>query len=138
MKNSVKILGILLMVLRLGSPLSVTATRNEVSSVRLTQLVEANVIAVHAYQVLLAKSSGKGDRSCFSPGSLSDAELNALSEHQTRLLKTDLSSVRAWVKGATTSFDPSQDLLPILNSSLVVSDKAPVNVFTRYLHQNTK
>ena len=28
---------------------------------RLAQLVEANVIAVHAYQVLLARKSGKGD-----------------------------------------------------------------------------
>jgi len=127
-----------LLVLLLCSPFTLTASRTEVSDARLAQLVEANVIAVHAFQVLLAKSSGKGDPSCFSPGRLSEAELNALSEHQRRLLKSDLNSLRAWVKGETTNFDPSQDLLPILNSGLVVSDKAPVNVFARYLHQNTK
>jgi len=116
----------------------VTSSKAETSDERLAQLVEANVIAVHAYQVLLAKNSGKGDKSCFSPGKLSDAELNSLSDHQSRLLKSNPSSVLAWVKGATTDFDPAQDLLPILNSLLLISDKAPVNVFTRYLHQNTK
>ena len=129
---------LVLPVLLLCSSPTSTASRTDVSEARVAQLVEANVIAVHAFQVLLAKSSGKGDKSCFSPGKLSDAELNALSEHQARLLKSDSNSLRAWVKGATTSFDPSQDLLPILNSGLVVPDKAPVNVFGRYLHQNTK
>jgi len=105
---------------------------------RLAQLVEANVIAVHAFQVLLAKTSGKGDRTCFSPGSLSDAQLTALSEHQAKLLKTDLTAVRAWVKGAGTTFDPAQDLQPILTSGLTVPPKAPVNVFTSYLRQNAK
>ena len=62
---------------------------------RLGQIVEANVIAVHAFQVLLAKQSGKGDKSCFSPGKLSDAELNALSDHQAGLLKSDLQEVSA-------------------------------------------
>ena len=137
MKNSLNICWLSLMVLLVGGPLPVSATRADVSSARLAQLVEANVIAVHAFQVLLAKSSGKGT-SCFSPGKLSDAELNALSEHQARLLKSDLNSLRAWVEGTTTNFDPSQDLLPILNSGLVVPGKAPVNVFGGYLHQNTK
>ena len=128
---------LVLAVLCLSSPFTLRPSTADVSEERLAQLVEANVIAVHAFQVLLAKSSGKG-ASCFSPGRLSDAELNALSEHQTRLLKSDLNSVRAWTKGSTTNFDPSQDLLPILNSGLVVPDKAPVNVFGRYVHQNSK
>ncbi len=72
---------------------------------RLAQLVEANVIAVHAYQVLLAKKSGKGDPVCYSPGKLSDRELEALSEHQERLLKSDLGAVKAWVGGAKSNFD---------------------------------
>ena len=105
---------------------------------RLAQLVEANVIAVHAFQVLLAKTSGNGHRTCFSPGSLSDTDLTALSEHQAKLLKADLTAVRAWVKGAKTTFDPTQDLQPILASGLTVPPKAPVNVFTSYLRQNTK
>ncbi|HKQ53663.1 MAG TPA: hypothetical protein VJT74_14910, partial [Pyrinomonadaceae bacterium] len=55
---------------------------------RLAQLVEANVIAVHAYQILLARKSGKDYAACYSPGKLSDAELEALNEHQARLLKS--------------------------------------------------
>ena len=61
---------------------------HETSETRLAQLVEANVIAVHAFQILLAKSSGKG-QACFAAGNLSDTALNALSEHQARLLKSD-------------------------------------------------
>jgi hypothetical protein len=57
--------------------------QRETAETRLTQLVEANIIAVHAFQVLLAKSSGKG-QACFSAGSLSDQALNALSEHQAK------------------------------------------------------
>jgi len=138
MRPQSDVCAVLLMVLLFGRALPVSANGTDVSSARLAQLVEANVIAVHAFQVLLAKGSGKGDKACFSPGRLSDAELNALSEHQLRLLKSDLNSLRAWVRGATSSFDPSQDLLPILNSGLVVPDKAPVNVFGRYLHQHSK
>ena len=96
------------------------------------------MIAVHAFQVLLAKTSGKGDKSCFSPGKLSDAELNALSDHQANLLKSDLTAIKAWVNGARSTFDPAKDLEPILNSGLTVPEKAPVNVFTSYLRQNTK
>jgi len=58
----------------------------DTSETRLAQLVEANIIAVHAFQVLLAKSSGKGG-TCFSSGNLPDQALNALSEHQAKLLK---------------------------------------------------
>ena len=104
---------------------------------RLAKLVEANVIAVHAFQVLLAKSSGKG-RECFSANSVSDAELNALSEHQAKLLKTDIKQLRLWVNGRKSTFNPEQDLQPILTTKLRIPDNAPVNVFTRYLRQNTK
>lgn len=106
--------------------------------VRLAQLVEANIIAVHAFQVLLAKTSGKGDKSCFGAGNLSDADLNALSEHQASLLKSNLNEVRSWVKGTKSTFNPAQDLLPIINSGLSVPAKAPVNIFTDYLRANTK
>src|SRR5689334_8205907 len=111
-----------------------TSTRD----VRLAQLVEANVIAVHAFQVMLAKTSGKGDKTCFSPGKLSDAELNAHSDHQASLLKSDLSAVKAWVNGERSTFDPNKDLEPLLKSGLTVPEKTPVNVFTNYLRQNTK
>ena len=105
---------------------------------RLAQLIEANVIAVHAYQIILAKKSGKGDPACYSAGSLTQAELETLSEHQTKLLKSDLREVRAWANGAKSTFDPSQDLEPILHSGLKVPANAPVNIFTNYLRQATK
>src|SRR5262245_15939517 len=115
-----------------------TRGKSESADARLAQLIEANVIAVHAFQVLLAKSSGKGDKSCFSPGRVSDAELRALSDHQASLFKSDLTALRAWVKGEQSAFDRTKDLDPILKSGLEVPIKAPVNVFTRYLSENTK
>src|SRR2546423_6429631 len=119
-----------------GAPL--TAERIKAIDQRRAQLVEANIIAVHAFQVLLARQSGKGDHACFSPGSLSDEQLNALSDHQANLLKSDLTAVKAWINGSRSTFDPAKDLEPILKSGLTVPAKAPVNVFTSYLRQNTK
>ncbi|HET6975203.1 MAG TPA: SGNH/GDSL hydrolase family protein [Pyrinomonadaceae bacterium] len=116
---------------------SQSSKRAETPEKRLAKLVEANVIAVHAYQVLLAKQSGKGQE-CFSANTVSDTELNALSEHQANLLKTDLKQLRRWVAGRESTFKPEQDLLPILVSELQIPVNAPVNVFTRYLRQNTK
>jgi len=113
------------------------STRAQAPEARLAQLVEANIIAVHAFQVLLAKSSGKG-QACFSPGTLSDAALNALSEHQAKLLKSDPAQLRLWVQGGKSTFDPTADLEPILSSGLRIPDNAPVTVFTNYLRQNTK
>lgn len=116
---------------------AVHAQKREHTETRLAQLVEANIIAVHGFQVLLAKSSGKG-QSCFSSGSLSEADLNALSEHQAKLLKTDVKQLRLWVEGGKSTFNPAEDLQPILMSGLKIPDNAPVNVFTSYLRQNTK
>jgi hypothetical protein len=105
----------------------------------LAQLVEANVIAVHAYQILLAKKSGKGDDTgCYNPGKLSAGGLEALAEHQGKLLKSELSAVKAWVSGRPSNFDPTQDLEPILASGLSVQATAPVNVFTNYLRERAK
>jgi hypothetical protein len=117
---------------------SLQAQQQTSSNAGLRQLVEANVIAVHAFQVRLAKTSNKGDKSCFSPGKLSDAELSALSDHQASLLKSDLAAIKAWVNGVRSTFDPKKDLEPILKSGLTVPDKTPVNVFTNYLRQNTR
>jgi hypothetical protein len=114
------------------------SAKKQESSGRFAQLVEANVIAVHAFQVLLAQTSGKGDPTCFSKGKLSNAELESLSQHQARLLKSDLNEVRAWARGAKSTFNPAQDLEPILSSGLVVPANTPVNIFTDYLLRNTK
>jgi hypothetical protein len=131
--------GLTFLVVNTSQTVVVQQPRNSNSSEeRLAQLVEANVIAVHAFQVQLAKSSDKGDKSCFSPGRLSDAELNSLSDHQGNLIKTDVNAIKAWVNGTKSTFDPAKDLEPILKSGLTVPDRAPVNVFTRYLRANTK
>src|ERR1051326_1698669 len=121
----------------LGQPCFRRVAQRDTSQTRLAQLVEANIIAVHAFQVLLAKSSGKGT-ACFAAGNLSDAQLNALSDHQAKLLKADSKQVRLWVEGRPSSFNPADDLQPILSSGLKVPDNAPVNVFTNYLRQATK
>jgi hypothetical protein len=113
------------------------AQSTERSQARLAQLVEANIIAVHAFQVLLAKTSGKG-QACFSTGELSEGALTDLAEHQAKLLKSDLKQVKLWANGRESTFDPATDLEPILRSGLKIPANAPVNVFARYLRQNTK
>ena len=114
------------------------ARTRQTGASRLAQLVEANVVATHAYQVLLARKSGKGDRACYMPGKLADGELGALAEHQGKLLKSDLSAVKTWARGGRSNFDPAQDLEPILASGLTAPTTAPVNVFTNYLRVRTK
>lgn len=105
---------------------------------KVSQLVEANVIATHAYHILLARKSGKGDAACFTPGGLSDDELRALVAHQSALLKTPAEAVKAWARGGKSDFDPSKDLEPILKSGLAVPAGAPVNVFTNYLRSHAR
>ena len=136
-RKQFSVLALVLAFAGIISPQTRNAKPGETSAKRLAQLVEANIIAVHAFQVLLAKSSGKG-QACFSKGELSDAALNDLSEHQAKLLKSDLKQVQLWVNGRKSTFDPSIHLEPILSSGLKIPDRAPVNVFTRYLRQNTK
>jgi hypothetical protein len=100
---------------------------------RLEQLVEANIIAVHAYQLLLARKQGDIDFTCWPAQAPSDAELQALVAHQTSLLAVPVASVKAWAQGQTSSFDPSIDLDPLLAAKFVMSRTLPVNVFTEYL-----
>ena len=135
-KTGLLVLAVLVAFASIHSPHAQNAKHRENSEARLAQLVEANIIAVHAFQVLLAKASGKG-QACFSTGELSDAALNALSQHQAKLLESDLKQVKLWVHGHESTFDPAVDLEPILSSGLKIPDRAPVNVFTRYLRQNT-
>ena len=135
----------LLILCVVGAPFSVygqnrtlsDSTKKESNASRLSQLVEANIIAVHAYQVILTKKSGKGDPSCYSPGTLSDSELEALVEHQSKLLHSNMPAVNEWVRGAKSDFDPARDLEPILSSGLRVPANAPFNIFNNYLRQKT-
>lgn len=105
---------------------------------RLAQLIQANDIATHAFQILLAKKTGRGSRECYSPGALTDADLEALVEHQKRLLASDLFQVKAWTQGRKSSFDPIRDLEPILTSHLAIPKAAPVDVITAYLQAHTQ
>lgn len=109
-----------------------------VTASRAAQLVEANVIATHAYQILLAEKSGKGDAACFARGGMSDEELQTLVTHQSNLLKNKVEDVKSWARGGRSSFDPSKDLEPILESGLTVAASAPVNVFTDYLRSHAR
>lgn len=135
-KTGLSMLAVLGAFALIHCPQAQTAKHRENSEARLAQLVEANIIAVHAFQVLLAKASGKG-QTCFSTGELSDAALNTVSQHQAKLLKSDLKQLKLWVNGRESTFDPAVDLEPILSSGLKIPDSAPVNVFARYLRQNT-
>jgi hypothetical protein len=105
---------------------------------RLEQLVEANVLGTHAFQVALSEKEGKGDPACYSAGSLTDAQLAALETHQAALLKTDVKAVRAWAESKPSTFDPKADLEPLLGSGLTLADTLPVSVFTRWLAARTK
>ncbi|HEX7174790.1 MAG TPA: SGNH/GDSL hydrolase family protein [Pyrinomonadaceae bacterium] len=105
---------------------------------RFEQLVEANVIATHAFQILLAKKSGKGDAACYAQGGLSDVELETLVKHQSSLLKSKAGDVLAWARGGRSGFDSSKDLEPILKSGLAVPPGSPANVFTDYLRAHTR
>ena len=73
---------------------------------RLEQLVEANILGTHAFQVALAKKEAKGDVACYSPGSLTDAQLAALETHQAALMKADVKAVRAWAEGEALGLRP--------------------------------
>jgi len=105
---------------------------------RLEQLVEANVLGTHAFQVALAKKEGKGEPACYSPGALTDAQLAAIVTRQAALMKADVKAVRAWAEGKPSAFDTKADLEPLLASGLTLSDTLPVNVFTGWLADHTK
>ena len=96
---------------------------------RLDRLVEANIVGIHAYQVLLARRQGKGDARCYGAASLSDGQLEGLVAHQAALLASDPAAARAWAAGQPSTFDPATDLGPLLSSGLTLGDDLPVNVF---------
>jgi hypothetical protein len=99
---------------------------------RVEQLVEANIAGTHAFQVKLARQSGKGDPACYA-SALSDAQLDGLEAHQKALLAEDPAVVKAWASGEPSAFDPSRDLAPLLAAGLALAPNLPVSVFTDYL-----
>lgn len=101
---------------------------------RLEQLVEANVVGVHAYQILLARKQSNMDPACWSVSNTKDADLEALVAHQTSLLSSP-AAARAWALGAPSTFDPKKDLQTLLAAQLPMPADLPVNVFTAYLRE---
>ena len=86
------------------SSIVLLAATTSASHSRLEQLVEANILGTHAFQVALAKKEGKGDPTCYAAGTLADAQLAALETHQAALMKADLKAVRAWSEGKPSAF----------------------------------
>jgi hypothetical protein len=105
---------------------------------RLDQLVEANVLGTHAFQVGLARKDAKADPACYPASAPSDAALAVLETHQAALLKSDVTAVRAWAEGRASAFDPRVDLEPLLRSGLTLPEGLPVNVFGRWLAEHSK
>ncbi len=120
-----------------GAPGQLTPRRGESfqisSDTRAAQLIQANIMATHAYQILLARKAAKGSSACYSPGAVSESDLLRIVEHQRKLLADDRAAIRDWTQGRKSSFRPSSDLEPILTSSLKVAQDAPVNVVTAWL-----
>jgi hypothetical protein len=103
------------------------------ASLRLTQLVEANIAAVHAYQMLLARKQPNMDKACW-PSTPPDAELESLVAHQMSLLNSP-AAARAWAYGSP-KFDPNKDLQPLLAAKLPMPQNLPVNVITASLRKS--
>jgi hypothetical protein len=99
---------------------------------RLEQLVEADIVAVHAYQMLLARKQQNMDPACWPANDPKDADLEALVAHQTSLLSS-AATAKAWASGGPSGFDPAKDLQPLLAARLPMPANLPVNVFTAYL-----
>ena len=101
---------------------------------RLERLVEANIVAVHAYQMLLARKQHNVDPVCWPANDPKDADLEALVAHQTSLLSS-AAAAKAWSLGSASAFDPAKDLQALLTARLAMPTNLPVNVFTAYLRE---
>lgn len=100
----------------------------------INKLLDANIIATHAYQIRLAQRPNvKANAECFAPGSLSDQQLQALVDHQKALLATPPQEIKAWATGQDSKFNPATDLQPILDSQLKVTEpRLPVNAMAAW------
>jgi len=99
---------------------------------RLEHLVEANIVAVHAYQILLARKQPNADPACWAAKDLKETQLEALVAHQASLLSSP-AAARAWALGDPSAFDPKKDLQPLLAADLPMPANLPINTFIAYL-----
>ena len=115
-----------------AKPLNSSSRDKQASISRRAQLVEANIIAVQAYQIMLARNAGIAN-ACYPASSPDIATLQQLIAHQKSLLAEPSAPVVQWANKAHSTFDPAKDLQPLLHANLTLSPDLPVNVFTRYL-----
>ncbi|MEO6909483.1 MAG: hypothetical protein ABI158_00985 [Edaphobacter sp.] len=116
-----------------AQPLNPPATTKQAPSSRRAQLVEANIIGVQAYQIMLARKAGNASDACYPATSPDTATLESLVKHQQSLLNEPSAQVVSWADSEPGSFSPAKDLQPLLHAQLTLSADLPVNVFTRYL-----
>src|SRR5215468_3589001 len=101
---------------------------------RLAQLVEANIVGVHAYQISLARKEKNMDAACWLGTNPNQADLETLVAHQTSLLSAP-AAAHAWALGAPSTFDPAKDLQSLLSARLPMPPNLPVNLFAAYLNE---
>jgi hypothetical protein len=99
---------------------------------RRAQLVEANVIAVQAYQMIRTRQGGDAPSACY-PDMPDTATLQNLVKHQGSLLAEPAAQVAGWADSKQSTFNPAKDLEPLLHAGIRLSPELPVNVFTQYL-----
>lgn len=105
------------------------------TSDRLGMLVEANIIAVHAYQIILRLDSGRGDEKSFSQEGISREKLLAVVDLQKKLLGYSIDEIKRWTAGEAEQ--AGAEVKEILNSGLKLDNRLPVSVFTSYLMKKT-
>ncbi len=137
MQTRWKVIAVLFSTMFSSPAFSVSVTSPD-QEIRLEQLVEANILAVHAYQIGLVKKTEKGSPQCYASGGLSDQQLEQIVAHQASLLGTPPDVLLAWIQGKQSSLEPSAHLLPILGSQLSIPENAPISVITRYLAAHSK
>ncbi|MBA3709211.1 MAG: SGNH/GDSL hydrolase family protein [Planctomycetes bacterium] len=99
---------------------------------RIARLIDANIAATHAFQVLRARKAGTTD-SDFTRGAPTSGVLEELVARQASLLSADPIALKAWAEGHPSSFDPSSDLDRIAAAAIRIPESAPVAVFSRWL-----
>jgi hypothetical protein len=116
-----------------AKPLASPPADKQTTPSRDAQLVEANIIAVHAYQIILARKAGNASSVCYPETVPNTVVLQDIVNHQQSLLAQPTEQVARWADLMQSSFDPAKDLQPLLDAKLTLSPDLPVNVFTRYL-----
>ena len=102
---------------------------------KLTKLIDANICATHAHQILMAQKAGTPGE-CWAAGGLTPAELAALVEHQKKALAAPTSVFKLWAGGHRAPSEAPMHIRAILASGLSSAvPTVPVNVLSAWLKQ---